>query len=76
VDTVDNKMNTISLQTGLWEAIGDGVRGRCQNGVSDAKLTEPVDRMCITSRPVDNLIDCAGANDGTGLNSQGVMRWT
>lgn len=76
MDTVDNKMNTISLQMGLGEAIRDGVRGRCQNGVSDMKLTEPVDRMWITSRPVDNLIDCGGANDGTGLNRQGVMRWT
>ena len=54
-------MNTLILQTVFKAAIGRWVRGRCQNGVSDGKLTRVGDKMWITlsySQPVDNLIDC------------------
>ena len=67
------------MQTVFKAAIGGWVRGRCQNGVSDGKLTDDVDKLGIDleviHRVVDNLIDCPGANGVTGLNSERGMRW-
>lgn len=79
MDSVDKFCSTNSLQTWFKRAIGDGVRGRPQPGVSDGKLTDGVDKLWMDFGVIHRLwIRCysgSGANDGTGLNSRrGIQR--